>query len=281
MGRMGEAIATRLLSQGFEVTVYNRSPGKTKDIESIGANIATSPRQLVNSHSLVLSTLTDENAVRAVCEGPDGLFAQGAGCVHLSLSTLSPESTEQLAKLHEAAGMQFISVPVQGRPQMARSGNLVAWVSGSSIGSYEQALLSAIACKTLYLGTDPKTSAAAKLALNMLMNANIALFAEALAYVEKYGLSPSTFGEGLTETVFNAPIFKGVVASILSNNNVASGSNVNISHKDLSLLVNGPYGEQLPIATAVDEVFAAAHAQGLGDLDPTAVKLLFKEATNA
>lgn len=280
VGQMGEAIATRLLSQGFDVTVYNRSPGKTEYVKSIGAGVAMSPCQLVRTNSLVISTLTDENAVKAVCEGPDGLFAQGSDCVHLSLSTLSPEASERLSKLHGAAGMHFISAPVQGRPQMARSGNLVAWVSGGMIGSKEQSVLDAIAHKTIYLGTDPKTSAAAKLSLNMLMNANIVLFAEALAYAEQYGLSPTTFGDGLTETVFKAPIFKGVVASILSNNSDASGSNVNISHKDSSLLVNGPYGKQLPISTAVDEVFAAAHAQGLGDLDPTAVKFLFKPLSN-
>lgn len=276
LGRMGKAIAARLLSQGLQVTVFNRSLGKSKELEGQGARVAASAREVAEASRVVISVLTDEAAVQEMCSGPMGLLAGLKGRSHLSLSTLAPDAAARLDALHVAAGARYVSTPVQGRPAMADSGQLVAWVSGPGFDAPERQALDAIARKTYYLGEDVKQSAAAKLALNMLMNANVELFAEAFSSLASRGVDTRAFGEGLTETAFAAPLFKAIVAALGREDDTAGGSDVSVSRKDLGLLVNDLPGEALPVTRKLAQVFELAEERGWGHLDPIAVQRLFK-----
>lgn len=275
LGRMGRAIAARLLAQGFGVTVFNRTPGRAARLESLGAQVADSARDLGRRCPVVISTLTNKQAVLAMCSGPDGLVAGLGGGAHLSMSTLAPESAARFAELHLHGKCRYVSVPVQGRPAMAEVGQLVAWVSGPGFGAEEANVVNAVARRTNYLGEDVRHAAAAKLALNMLMNANIELFAEAFAYLDSRGVDTRVFGEGVTDAPFAAPIFKAIVAGLSRNDDTAQGSDVSVSRKDLGLLVQDARDCNLPVTLALEEVFASAEARGWGALEPTTVRRLF------
>jgi 3-hydroxyisobutyrate dehydrogenase-like beta-hydroxyacid dehydrogenase len=275
LGRMGQAVAGRLLSQGLRVTVFNRSPGKSTELQDQGAKVAATAREAAQTAQVVLSVLTDEAAVQEMCSGPVGLLAGLRGRSHLSISTLAPDAAARLDALHVAAGARYISTPVQGRPAMARSGQLIAWVSGFDLDAPARHALDTIARQTYRLGGDVRNAAAAKLALNMLMNANIELFAEAFSYLASRGVDTRAFGNALTETAFAAPLFKAIVAALGSDDDKAGGSDVSVSRKDLDLLVNDLPGQALPVTRKLAEVFDVAQARGWGHLDPIAVRRLF------
>jgi 3-hydroxyisobutyrate dehydrogenase-like beta-hydroxyacid dehydrogenase len=111
------------------------------------------------------------------------------------------------------------------------------------------------AARWIRLGPDAATAAAAKLALNLLMNANIALFAEAFAFVEDHGVDTAVFGNGLTGTAFAAPLFKAIVAGLLAPQDVAQGSDIALSRKDLALLLGS---RTLPLTESVHALFDRA-----------------------
>jgi 3-hydroxyisobutyrate dehydrogenase-like beta-hydroxyacid dehydrogenase len=221
--------------------------------------------------------LTNEDAVQDISSGPSGLIAGLDGGVHLSVSTLAPDAAARLAELHVAGNCRYLSAPVQGRPVMAEGGQLVAWVSGPAFDAGERSVVDAIARKTIYLGDDVRHAAAAKLALNMLMNANIELFAEAFAYLGSRGVDRGLFGEGVTESAFAAPLFRAIVAGLSREDDTAGGSDVRVSRKDLGLLVADVRGIDLPVTRALEAVYARAEARGWGSLDPTSVRRLFAE----
>jgi 3-hydroxyisobutyrate dehydrogenase-like beta-hydroxyacid dehydrogenase len=273
---MGRAVAARLLESGYDVVVFNRTAGRTTELAGVGARIAASPLDAAVQGGIVVSALTDEAAVRRVCE--DGLLASLEGGVHLCLSTLAPDAAASLAKLHEDAAVRYVSMPVQGRPAMAESGQLVAWISGPPLPAEARAVVSALCHRAIDLGSDVRHAAAAKLALNLLLNANIELFAEALAYVAARGVEPQAFGRALTETAFAAPLFRAIVAGLGRADDTAAGSDVRVSRKDLGPLTGDACGIELPVSRALELVYARAEESGWGHLDPIAVRRIFVKA---
>lgn len=280
LGRMGHAIASRLLSQGFEVVIYNRTDSRMTDLLAAGAKRASCPADAAVPGGLLLSSLTDEQALLDVCGGPSGVLRDFAGGIHLSTSTLSPAAASGLARQHADAGATYISAPMQGRPAMAEAGQLVAWVSGMCDATRTNEVLSAIASRTIWLGQDVRQAPAAKLALNMLMNANIALFAEAYAYVSSYGVKEDSFGCGLTDTAFSAPLFKAIAARLVVPDDAATGSDVRVSRKDSDLLVASSDGLPLtlPLAAQLARVYRDAEERGWGHLDPVSIRRLLTDS---
>ncbi|HSV83613.1 MAG TPA: NAD(P)-dependent oxidoreductase [Ramlibacter sp.] len=278
LGRMGQAIASRLLHEGCQVTVSNRTLAAGQALAARGARIAATPADAARETGVALSMLTNEDAVRDVCFGPTGLLATLAGGVHLSMSTLSPAAAASLAAAHAEAGVTYVSAPVQGRPAMAEAGQLVAWVSGP-FPAEARAVLEIVARQVIFLGPDVQHAAAAKLALNLLMNANIELFAEAFAYAQAHGVDVARFGQGLTESAFSAPLFKAIAGALAAADDTAKGSDIDVSRKDLGLLLaHGHRNLSLPVAVALENAYAAAAARGWGELDPIAVRRLLQSS---
>jgi 3-hydroxyisobutyrate dehydrogenase-like beta-hydroxyacid dehydrogenase len=276
LGRMGQAMAKRLQAEGHPLAVFNRTAAASEALAAGGARVALRPADVAGPGGMVVSMLADEAAVVAVCEGPEGLLANLRGGTHVSMSTLSPEAALRLARRHQEAGVGYVSAPVQGRPAMSEHGQLAAWVSGPEPASLD-AVLRSLCRKVIRLGPDVRSAAAAKLALNLLMNANIALFAEAFAYAKEQGVDPTAFGEGLTETAFAAPLFKAIVGGLLGADDAAHGSDVALSRKDLALLLASAGDDRaLTVARSVHGVFADAAARGWGALDPVAVRRLYR-----
>ncbi|NBY08478.1 MAG: NAD(P)-dependent oxidoreductase [Betaproteobacteria bacterium] len=275
MGRMGQAIARRFLDVGFEVSVYNRTKNRSMDLERIGVRIANEPCDAVYKGGLVLSALSTADAVHNLCSGPNGILEVLDDGVHLGLSTISPDAALRIENLHTNNNSRYISVPVQGRPVMAEKGQLIAWVSGKGFNEVERSVVDVIACKTIYLGENVCDAPVAKLALNMLMYSNVEIFCEAIAYISRRGLSRDLFLNGLIDTAFSAPLFRGIVSGILDPDDNAKGSDINISRKDLTLLVSDLKGIDLPIVRAMESIYAKAEENGLGNLDPIAIRRLF------
>ena len=126
LGRMGAAIAARLIEIGHGVTVWNRSPEKAKPLEQAGAALVHSPTELVEQVETVITILTDAAAMQAVYDGPSGLLSGKVnGKLFIEMSTVRPQTEIDLASRVRAKGAGFVECPVGGTVGPARQGKLI------------------------------------------------------------------------------------------------------------------------------------------------------------
>lgn len=132
-GRMGAAMAQRLMDAGHEVMVWNRTAEKTRPLATLGAAVASSPRELAQHCEIVLSILTDAAAVEAAYHGESGLLAGAVeGRLFIEMSTVRPETPVQLARAVQAKGAALVDCPVGGSTVPAREGKLIGFVGGAA-----------------------------------------------------------------------------------------------------------------------------------------------------
>src|SRR2546421_5189383 len=136
LGRMGAALATRLLEVGHTLTVWNRSPEKAKALEVAGAALARSPAALAAQAEAVITILTDAAAIDAVYGGPSGLLAGNiAGKLFIDMSTVRPHTETELAAKVRAKQAGFVECPVGGTVGPARQGKLIGLMAGAGAGA--------------------------------------------------------------------------------------------------------------------------------------------------
>ena len=133
LGNMGSPIARNLLASGFTVTVFNRSRDKAEPLAALGAAVAESPAGAVRAGGVVISLLSNDSVLEEAVLGAGGFAdALGEGGLHISMSTVSPETSRKLAAEHARRGSLFVAAPVFGRPDAAAARTLWICLSGSS-----------------------------------------------------------------------------------------------------------------------------------------------------
>ena len=129
VGRMGAAIALRLIEVGHQVTVWNRTADKTAPLATAGAKVAASPSALASEAEVILTILTNAEAQSAVYEGPQGILAgKIAGKLAIDMSTVQPAEIVALAAKVRAKGGAFVECPVGGTTGPARQGKLFGFM---------------------------------------------------------------------------------------------------------------------------------------------------------
>src|ERR1700747_2215030 len=124
IGKMGAAIAARLIEVGHDVTVWNRTPEKARAVA--GAKTAAHPAELAENSEVVITILTDAAALYAVYNGPSGLLhGKVAGKLFIDMSTVLPAAEGALARAVRAKGAAFVECPVGGSTGPARQGKLI------------------------------------------------------------------------------------------------------------------------------------------------------------
>ena len=133
LGIMGGGMAQRLLSQGFRVTVYNRSREKAECFAATGARIAGSPREAASGADIVIGMVADDNASRGVWLGENGaLSGASPNSVLIESSTVSVSWVKELSALAAQHGCELLDAPVTGTKPHAASGELFFMVGGST-----------------------------------------------------------------------------------------------------------------------------------------------------
>src|SRR5262245_62075977 len=131
LGRMGVAMAQRLLAAGFPLTVHNRTRAKADGLLAQGATWADTPAELAGRSDIVLTILTDDRAVEQVYGGEEGLLAgECAGKLLVEMSTIRTSTIQGLRPRVEARGARLLDAPVSGTLEPARQGQLLAMVGG-------------------------------------------------------------------------------------------------------------------------------------------------------
>src|SRR5438105_8459995 len=123
LGKMGRAIAERLVNAGHNVRVWNRSPEAVQELVAKGARAASRPADVARADFLV-TMLANDAAVRAVILDQGVLDGATSGLIHLNLATLSVALAQELAAAHAERNLGYIAAPVFGRPDAAAEGKL-------------------------------------------------------------------------------------------------------------------------------------------------------------
>jgi len=207
-GRMGAAMARALAAAGYEVVLWNRTPGPAAELAAAidGRTVAT-PADAARAAEICVTMLADGAAVDAVYAGPDGLLA-GAhpGSVFADASTVAPATLQAHAAAAGAAGAGLLDTPVSGSVGLAETGKLTIMVGGAA-ADLERArpILEAMAGTVFHLGP-LGTGAAMKLAVNTLIFGLNQAVAEGLSLAEAAGIDGPLAYDVLTASAAGAPL---------------------------------------------------------------------------
>lgn len=269
-GNMGLPMARNLLQAGHRVHVYNRTQAKAQPLIDEGALPAASPKGAANA-GIVFSMLADDAVLEEVTLGADGLLGHlGEGGIHVSMSTVAPETARRLAERHRAQGEHYIAAPVFGRPDAAAAAGLAICLGGDTESKNTlHPLLEALGKKVVDFGDDPGAANVVKLAGNFMICAAVEAMAEAFALGEKNGVDRSKMAELYSQTLFACPVYKGYGAAVAHHRYEPAGFQLKLGHKDVSLALRVAADSiiPMPLASLVHQRLTASLAKGRQDID--------------
>lgn len=282
LGNMGSAIAGRLIDAGHELTVYNRTASKAKDLLARGATMAHDVAGAAQG-DIVITALSDDAAVEQVVFGDEGdgfLSHQGGKTIHISISTISMQLARRIKDSSRKLNKSFLSAPVMGRPDVAERGELIVMAAGDRKKIEQCAPVFAAFAKSYHiLGEEAEQANIAKLAANFMISSMIETYAEAFALLRKNDVDHHKFLKIMASEFFQSPVYEKYGKIIADEKFDGGAFSVKLQEKDTRLALAAAIESQVPMpfATVVENVFLSAIGRGKGDLDPCAISLIAAE----
>src|ERR1700693_4380841 len=263
LGNMGSRIAKRLLDHGYQLSVYDRDPAKTQVIATHGAAVAENIHELAPTADVVLSCLTNDEAVRSVYAEPDGIFAGAQpGTVVLEMSTVSPETSRELHKLGARGGIEVMDVAISGSTTAAEQGILTLLAGGNrELFRGAEPIFQAGAKQYFFLG-GPGSGTVMKLVVNTLLGVGMQAIAEAVVLGEKAGLDRENLLDVLSQTAVIAPAHVGKLTKAAIND-YSPQFPLRLMNKDFQLILAAAAQEHVHMPAT--EASFYVHADELAD----------------
>jgi 3-hydroxyisobutyrate dehydrogenase-like beta-hydroxyacid dehydrogenase len=284
LGQMGSAMAMNLVRAGHDVTVFNRSPEKSRSLLDLGAHQATSIAGACKGEG-VITMLADDTAAAHVALTNDGIIGKlRKGATHISMSTISVALSKELAQAHAAAGQRFVAAPVFGRPEMAAAAKLFIVAAGDpATVDACRPLFDAMGQQMFPIGTEPSAANLVKLSGNFLLASAIEALGEAIALVGKAGIDRHAFVDLLTSTIFPAPAYKTYGGLIADNKFQPAKFAAPLGFKDIRLALAAAESLRvpMPLGSLLHDRFLRLLAQGGDNLDWAAIGGLAAQDSNA
>jgi 3-hydroxyisobutyrate dehydrogenase-like beta-hydroxyacid dehydrogenase len=274
LGRMGSAMAANLVRAGHEVTVFNRTHGKSSALVALGAQEAATLAGACRGEA-VITMLADDEAAANIAMGSGGLVENlSKGAIHLSMSTISVAMSDRLAQAHAQSGQRYVAAPVFGRPDMAAAAKLFIVAAGDpqAIDTC-RSVFDALGQKTSTIGGVPSAANLVKLTANFLQAAVIESLGEAIALIGKAGIDRRAYVELLTSTIFTAPAYKIFGPLIADGTFGTAAFAAPLGYKDirLALAEAETLRVPMPLASLLHDRFLRLFAQGGDNLDWSAI----------
>jgi len=270
LGKMGAAMARRLLAAGHELAVWNRTEGRAEPLIREGAVAAATPAEAELDADAVITMLFDDAANEEVLFGANGLMdALSPGALHIACSTISVALSERLTQEHARRGHEFVAAPVFGRPNIAEEGRLWIVAAGAEQAvAKARPLLETFSRGISVVGAEPREAHAVKLGGNFLISAMICSLSESFVYAAGQGIDPAIFLETVNSALFQSP-FYAAYANVMLHPPEHPGATIELGEKDLRLLreAAAASGTRLILADSLAVVFSRARAAGLGQED--------------
>ncbi len=281
LGNMGIHMARHLVKARHEVTVWNRTASKAKELEEQGARVAASPAEATRSAEIAITMLADDRAAESTVFGPEGLIdALPKGAVHISSSTIGVALSQRLSQEHSQRRQQFLAAPVFGRPEAAEAGKLFVVAAGNSdVIERCRPVLEAIGQRVFVMGDKPEMANVVKLSGNFMISTIVEGLGEAIALTRKYGIDPHQYVDFLTSSLFAAPVFKTYGGIIADERYSPPGFKLRLGLKDCKLVLAAAESVDvaLPFASVVRDHMLTAISRGMEELDWSATAKLAAE----
>lgn len=268
-GIMGAPMARNLLAAGFPVRVWNRSAEKTAPLGAAGAVIGATPEEAADGAQIVLTMLTDADAVVETAAP-----ALAGAEVWIQASTVGIEGSERCAALAADHGVVLVDAPVLGTRQPAEEGKLTVLASGpDDVRDRVDPVFDAVGAKTWWVG-EAGAGQRLKLVANTWVLALVEGLAETLRLAEGLGVAPQSF----LDLIAGGPLDAGYAQAkgkAMIERTFAPAFPLRHAEKDLRLIEEaaGRHELEVPLVAAIAERFAQGVAAGNGDLDMSATFL--------
>ena len=290
IGRMGAAIAERLLKHGHQVAVWNRTRAKAEVLQAAGAVVVDTPAQLAANSELILSILTDAAAINATYEGPTGLLSGNIkGKLIVEMSTVRPETERALAARLQAKGAAMIDCPVGGTTGPAREGKLLGFVGGEAADLERARPVLEQLCRRIEHVGPVGAGASLKLAINLPLLVYWQAVGEALALCQPLGLDPARLVSIFADTSGGPNVLKtrgGMLADAMRGVAPANTTfNIDSIRKDMATMIEEARAlgyDELPVTARALECFDEVARAGKGDGDAVMLPMTWlKDSRNS
>ena len=278
LGHMGTAFAERVLEAGFPLVVYNRTPSKAERFAASGASVAGSAADLAGRVDVVLTSLSDDDALEAVAA--EVVAAARAGTVLVDMSTVSPAASARVAAQADDASVAYLRAPVSGNPSVVRAGNLSFIVSGPADALAQvEPVIRAIG-PTIHVVGDAEQARVVKLAVNLMIGGLAELMSEALVLGEAAGVSRENLLKVMGSSAAGAPFVKYKTEPLLRDDFSATFTTA-LMEKDIDLILEAAdeNGAELPLARELKSLLRAACEAGHADDDFIALFLYLRSVS--
>ncbi len=274
LGRMGAAIGLRLIEVGHELTVWNRSPEKTKPLVDAGATLAATPAELAAGVEVVITILTNAEALEAVYDGPSGVLSRDlTGKLVIEMSTVQPHDEIELGSKVQARGAAFVECPVGGTVGPARQGKLLGLVGGEAADvARARPLLDQLCRRAEHVGP-VGAGASMKLAINLPLLVAYQALGEAYTLCRHLGLDNTALMELFSDTSGGPNVLKvrgpAIAAALSGAEPGPPAFDIDSIRKDLRTMLAEAHrrGGSLPLVERTLAVYDDAAREGWGSRD--------------
>lgn len=249
LGRMGSAIAGRVVAAGHDLVVYNRSAEKAKPLLDAGARMARDPAEAARDREIVITMLADDTALEEMTFGPAGIAsALPRHAIHLVMGTHGTTAIRAAQERHEKSGQILVGAPVLGRPDAAANGQLGIVIAGPQEAIDRCApIISAVSRRVFAAGDKPEHAAVVKLANGLVLGCAIEAMSEAFALVRKYGVTPSVLYDVMVEGLFACTAYQGYGKIIAQEGYSSVGFTAELGLKDANLMLASADSARVPL----------------------------------
>ncbi|TAJ99367.1 MAG: NAD(P)-dependent oxidoreductase [Chloroflexota bacterium] len=279
LGTMGGAMAANVARAGFEVSAWNRTPGRATELGELGVHLVGNPAAVAAASDIVVTIVSDTPDVEAVLFGPDGVAAGAPrGSLVVDMSTISPSATRDFAARLAGQGVAMLDAPVSGGSEGARKGTLSIFVGGEA-ADVERARPVLAAMGTTITHVGPIGAGQAVKAVNQVILAGAYLgVAEGIVLAIKAGLDVEGVVAALSGGAAQSWVLSNRSGRMLDND-YPLGFKVALHRKDLGIALQlaRETGTALPISALCEQLEAGLIGKGHGDDDVSAVARAIRE----
>jgi 3-hydroxyisobutyrate dehydrogenase len=269
VGRMGAVLATRLLEQGCDLTVYNRTSAKAEPLSALGARVVSSPVDLAD-RDIVITMVAGSADFEEVMTGPHGLLAdkESVPSLVIDASTVSMDVSGEIRARAADRGVALLAAPVSGNPKVARAGRLSVAVSGPR-DAYERALpyLQMLGRTVSYVG-DGEAARLVKICHNLILGVVAQVLAETTVLAERGGISRADYLAFINDSVMGST-FSRYKTPAYVNLDYTPTFTGHLLRKDFELGLEAArqLDVPLPLTALTHQIVLGLIGQGFGDQD--------------
>ena len=273
LGIMGSPMSVHLARAGYDVVGYNTTPGRTGPLEEAGGRAAASAAEAIAEADVVAVMVPDSPDVQAVLTGEGGVFDTAKpGTLVIDFSSIRPDVTARLSEEATERGLRIIDAPVSGGEAGAVNAALSIMVGGTAEDfAVARPVLDVVGKTVVHVGP-AGSGQTVKAANQLVVAANIQVLAEAVVFLEAYGVDTTAALEVLGGGLAGSRVLEQKKDNMLGRT-FDPGFRIDLHHKDLGIVTSAAReaGVVVPLGALVAQLMASARANGDGGLDHSAL----------